>query len=75
MIQIHRRIPGLSEITRNADQALVRWPSDHIGWRLQVQTNALNGSWKDVAGSAIVDHVNFPMDAISGAVFLRMIYP
>ncbi len=55
------------------------WPSDHTGWRLQVQTNALstglNTNWFDVAGSTTTNQVNATLDAANGTVFYRMVYP
>src|SRR5262249_4641106 len=39
----------------SGSQLTLSWPADHIGWRLQVQTNSLNvgvsGNWVDVPGS------------------------
>jgi hypothetical protein len=55
------------------------WPADHIGWRLQVQTNLLNtglgSGWTDVAGSTSVNSVNVTISPANGAVFYRMVYP
>ncbi len=57
------------------------WPSDHTGWRLQVQTNALggglnpSGTWYDVTGSTTVNTINQNMDPANGTVFYRMVYP
>jgi autotransporter-associated beta strand protein len=55
------------------------WPSDHIGWRLQVQTNSLatglNGAWTDVSGATSVNSVNITINPANGTVFYRMVYP
>jgi hypothetical protein len=55
------------------------WPADHKGWRLQVQTNALNAglgtNWADVSGSSLTNSVNLPMDAANPSVFYRLVYP
>jgi autotransporter-associated beta strand protein len=57
------------------------WPSDHTGWRLQVQTNALggglnpSGTWYDVTGSTTVNTINQNIDPANGTVFYRMVYP
>ncbi len=55
------------------------WPSDHLGWRLQAQTNAIgvgvSTNWVTVAGSTNVTSVNFPVTPVNGAVFYRMVYP
>ncbi len=55
------------------------WPADHIGWRLQVQTNSLStglgSGWTDVAGSTSVNSVNVTINPANGTVFYRMVYP
>ena len=58
------------------------WPTDHIGWRLQVETNSLGAglnpstnAWHTVPGSAAVNTENIPMDPTQGTVFYRMVYP
>ena len=55
------------------------WPADHIGWRLQTQTNdsftGLGTNWQDVAGSTLTNQVNVPMDSTLGNVFYRMLFP
>jgi autotransporter-associated beta strand protein len=58
------------------------WPADHIGWRLQVQTNSLGiglkpatNAWFDVAGSTSVNSVNVTFNPANGTVFYRMVYP
>ncbi|HEV2318878.1 MAG TPA: hypothetical protein VGV18_03965, partial [Verrucomicrobiae bacterium] len=55
------------------------WPSDHLGWRLQVQTNSvakgLSTNWVTVPNSSSVDSTNFPIVPSNGTVFYRLIYP
>ncbi len=55
------------------------WPTDHVGWRLQTQTNdfltGLGTNWLDVSGSTLTNQMNFIMDAALGNVFYRMIFP
>ena len=57
----------------------LNWPSDHVGWRLQVQTNdvtqGLGTNWMDVAGSTMTNQVIVPFDPTSGGVFYRLVYP
>jgi hypothetical protein len=54
------------------------WPDDHIGWRLQVQTNSLaqglSTNWYDIAGSTSTNQMAIPMDATDGSVFYRLMY-
>jgi hypothetical protein len=49
------------------------WPADHTGWRLQMQTNGLGGSWVDVQDANLLNTVSLPM-AYSSA-FFRLVYP
>jgi fibronectin-binding autotransporter adhesin len=55
------------------------WPADHIGWRLQAQTNSistgLGSNWVDVTGSTSVNSENFTINPANGSVFFRMVYP
>jgi fibronectin-binding autotransporter adhesin len=52
------------------------WPADHTGWRLQVQTNSVNGTnWVDVPGSTSVNSLVVPIGATNNAVFYRQVYP
>ena len=56
----------------------VTWPGDHIGWKLQAQTNGfaagISTNWVDVTGSTTTNQMNFPVDPTSGSVFFRLIY-
>ena len=55
------------------------WPPDHLGWRLQVQTNrmdvGLGSNWVNWPGSAAVTSTNVPIVPRNSAVFFRLIYP
>lgn len=58
------------------------WPSDHLGWRLQVQTNSLStgltvnsNSWFTVPNSTTITNVTIPINAANGSVFYRLVYP
>ena len=55
------------------------WPSDHIGWRLQMQTNdlsvGLNSVWYDVPGSTITNQVSLPIVKNIPTVFYRLVHP
>ncbi len=60
-------------------QMLLSWPQDHLGWRLQIQTNSLgNGfgtNWVTVPNSTNVIGTNIVINPTNGSVFFRMIYP
>jgi hypothetical protein len=61
------------------NQLQLSWPSDHLGWRLQIQTNNLSGglgtNWATVANSTNVNQAGVVINPTNGAVFLRLIYP
>ena len=63
----------------SGNQLTLTWPLDHVGWRLQVQTNSisigLRSNWVDVAGSTTVHTMNFTLDPANGSVFYRMVLP
>ena len=60
-------------------QLLISWPSSHLGWRLQIQTNdvsaGLSTNWITVPNSTTVNSVSVPVDFVNGSVFLRLVYP
>jgi autotransporter-associated beta strand protein len=52
----------------------LRWPSNYLGWSLQVQTNNLGTNWVTLPGSQGVTATNIPIDPANGAVFYRLFY-
>lgn len=55
------------------------WPSDHLGWRLEVQTNALNvglgTNWYTWPNSTTVTSVPVTIDPGNPTVFFQLVYP
>ena len=55
------------------------WPTDHTGWRLQVQTNSLaqglGANWFDVPNATTSNQITVPITTTNGAVFYRMVFP
>lgn len=55
------------------------WPGDHIGWRLEAQTNSLsmglNTNWSNVSGADATNLMRFPFHPGQAAVFFRLAYP
>ncbi len=55
------------------------WPADHIGWRLQSQTNTLMSglgtNWLDVVGSTATNQMLFPINLANDEVFYRLVFP
>jgi cellulose 1,4-beta-cellobiosidase len=60
-------------------QLQLSWPPDHLGWRLQIQTNdlskGLGTNWVTVPNSTNVCQTNVTVNPTNGSVFLRMVYP
>jgi len=55
------------------------WPADHIGWRLEAQTNSLGTglgtNWTTMTGSAQTNVMSFSIDSANGNVYYRLTYP
>jgi|GEM_PF-1312977 len=56
----------------------ISWAADHVGWRLQTQTNSLSTgigtNWVDVVGSVTNSEMTLPIDTANKAVFFRLVY-
>jgi hypothetical protein len=76
-------LPSLNATNLNfqvsGNQLLLSWPSDHLGWQLQIQTNSLAGglgtNWTTVPNSTNVIVTNMPISVGNGCVFYRLAYP
>lgn len=72
---------GSTNITSvvNGGNLELSWPSDHIGWKLQAQTNTLaNGlgtNWVTIPGTETVNHFTNTINPAKDSVFYRMVYP
>lgn len=57
----------------------ITWPTTHLGWILQAQTNALGSglrtNWVDVAGSASVTSASVTINPAAPTVFYRLRQP
>ena len=55
------------------------WPADHLGWRLQVQTNTLNSglgkNWFTWPNSTNLTSVPILLNPANPSVFFRLVYP
>ena len=55
------------------------WPADHIGWRLETQTNSLavglRTNWFTVPGSSETNQMTLPIGQTNETVFFRLAYP
>jgi len=58
---------------------VLSWPTDHIGWHLQMQKTALdkgiNTNWVDVPNTTAINSITNVIDPTAGAVFYRIVYP
>ena len=83
--QLELVVTGFSSVNANpapltasflGNSLSLSWPADHLGWYLQVQTNALGtglgANWVDVPGSSSVTSESISIDPQNGAVFYRM---
>jgi len=63
----------------NGNNLQLSWPPDHLGWRLQIQSNNLNSglgtNWVDWPGTTNVVQTNLIINPANGSVFLRQVYP
>ena len=60
----------------------IGWPTTHLGWILQAQTNGLSigittpiNAWFDVAGSSGLTSTNFSINPANPTVFYRLRHP
>jgi hypothetical protein len=53
----------------------MNWLADHLGWRLQTQTNSLGTNWFTVPGSTATNQLTLPIGLTDGSVFFRLAYP
>ncbi|HXI71475.1 MAG TPA: DUF5010 domain-containing protein [Verrucomicrobiae bacterium] len=69
---------NLSSVKSGGSLAL-SWPTDHLGWHLQIQTNApgagLGTNWVTLPGSDAVTSTNITINPANGGVFYRQVYP
>ena len=60
-------------------QLQLNWPADHLGWRLQLQTNStglgLSTNWFPYSGSVSTNQILLPISTTNGSVFFRLTYP
>ena len=66
-------VPPVLEYSVVGSQIQLSWPPDHLGWRLQIQTNqlpaGLGTNWVDVPGSTLTNQADVPIDQIEGCTF------
>jgi len=81
-------VSGASAVNTNATPLVsavrngaltLNWPSDHTGWRLQAQTNAIGAglgtNWVTIDSATTTNQISLPVNPANGAVFFRLVYP
>jgi hypothetical protein len=70
--------PWLTHVVSGSN-LMLSWAADHIGWKLQIQTNAphlgITTSWYTVNNSSTTNLWTLPIDQARASVFCRLIYP
>jgi autotransporter-associated beta strand protein len=68
--------------TLSGGNLTINWPTTHLGWILQVQTNALSvglttptNTWHDIPESTGVTSTNFTVNPANPTVFYRLRHP
>jgi autotransporter-associated beta strand protein len=63
--------------TVNGSNLQLSWPADHIGWRLEVQTNSagLGNSWSNWTGANSTNFISVPINRANPSVFFRLANP
>ena len=78
------RKPGSNEPTTLAydvtgNNLQLSWPPDHVGWRLQSQTDSpgsgITSGWNTVPSSTNNTQLTWPINPAQGSVFFRLVYP
>ena len=63
--------PTQLDLVVDSGQMQLNWPADHIGWRLEAQTNALSVglgiNWVTVPGSAQTNQIVVPIARTTAA--------
>lgn len=72
------QIPPSLDFNLAGSQMWFSWPTDHIGWELQAQTDSLSAglgsNWSMVFGSNSTNQIPFNIGPTNGSVFFRLIY-
>src|SRR5207248_2749975 len=62
--------------TLSTNLLTLSWPADHIGWRLQVQTNSImDTNWVNVPNSTGTNQINLSVNLAGPSAFYRLHYP
>ncbi len=70
-------VPVPLSFTAGGNALTLNWPADHLGWRLEMNTNSLavSAAWVTVTNSTATNQVSIPINALNGNAFFRLSYP
>jgi fibronectin type 3 domain-containing protein len=72
-VQLVSLVPANLSFTISEGELQFSWPEDHVGWRLQMNTNLSTTNWQDVPGTEAANSVSIPLT--NGNAFFRLVYP
>ncbi|HWY30240.1 MAG TPA: hypothetical protein VNX46_05775, partial [Candidatus Acidoferrum sp.] len=71
-------VPIVATVT-GGNSLRLAWPTDHIGWTLEVQTNSLivglGTNWVRLMTSTTTNEIFVPIVTANGSIFYRLVYP
>jgi hypothetical protein len=71
--------PTQLSFTTGPSRLQLTWPSDHLGWTLQAQTNSPNSglgtNWVAMPASTMTNAITLPINSTNGSVFFRLAQP
>jgi autotransporter-associated beta strand protein len=74
-LRVVSTVPTAISALLSSNLLALSWPADHIGWRLQVQTNSVTGAnWSDIPTSINTNQIIIPFDPANSSVFYRLLY-
>ena len=78
-LRVVSTVPVTVAHAASAGRLTLSWPADHLGWRLQAQTNStsagLGTDWGDVPNSIATNLMAVAIDPTAGSVFYRLVWP
>ena len=66
-------VPVNVSMSASAGALTLSWPTDHIGWRLQTQTNIAETNWVTIPSADMTNVFSIP--TTNDRAYFRLIYP
>ena len=71
--------PAIGYSGISSGQINLNWPTNHVGWRLQIQTDSLDHglgtNWTTMDSSISNYQMSLPVSFTNGSVYYRLVYP